>query len=112
MNRVHDWSGKYLVWPLHNFSDCDLRTTATYRNQKIGQPLVVKRCELPVEEGLKFPLKEEYDRINSQVYDPRFEDTDPKEDDDDPIGAPRVEKQEETKHEAAEERQSDDADES
>ena len=92
MHSVYNWSGKYLVWPLENLSEIDLRVTSTHRNQKVGDPIAVRRCELPVEGGLTFPLKEEYDRVNNSFLDPRFYDVEVKDDEEDPIGAPRLPK--------------------
>jgi len=49
---------------------------------------------LPVEAGLTFPLKEDYDRVNSGFLDPRFYDVEVKDDEEDPVGAPRLDKAE------------------
>ena len=39
--------------------------------------MTVRRCEVPVSDGLKFPLKIEYDRVNGDLFDPAFQAADP-----------------------------------
>jgi hypothetical protein len=72
--RLHPgyiWRGEYLVWELDSFQHSDLRTVATNHHQRVGIPHVTKVCSLPVE-GLIFPLKKDYDRVNMELVDPRI----------------------------------------
>ena len=77
MRNSFTWSGSYYVWDLKEFSNADLRTASTRHNQRLSSPQVVKRCELPVEEGICFPLKAEFDRINADLFDPLLAPQDP-----------------------------------
>jgi len=75
----YSWHGEYLVWELTSFRRADLWCSSTRHNQSnVGTPHVTRMCELPVD-GLTFPLKADYDRINTGHFDPRItvEDYDP-----------------------------------
>ena len=52
--------------------------SSRHHQSHVGTPHVTRVCELPVE-GLQFPLKADYDRINMGLFDPRItvEDYDP-----------------------------------
>ena len=39
--------------------------------------MIVRKCEVPVSDGLKFPLKPEYNRVNGDLFDPAFQALDP-----------------------------------
>ena len=70
MTNSHKWSGSYLAWDLRAFARCDLRQSSTWRNQKIGKPYESEKCQLPAEDGIVFPLKMEYKRINESLFGP------------------------------------------
>ena len=55
MKSSYEWDGYYKVWDLAVFTNCDLRACSTHKQQNVGNPQVVARCELPVGEGLVFP---------------------------------------------------------
>ena len=77
MTKATAWNKAYLVWDLMTFKGADLHVTTNWRQQYIGIPMIVRKCELPVEDGICFPLKAEYDRINGDLFDPAFQDHDP-----------------------------------
>ena len=54
MRSVTEWSKQYLVWDLSTFKNSDLRTSATYRHQRIGEAFLVGRCELPADRRIVF----------------------------------------------------------
>ncbi len=59
------FKGEYLVWDLKDFSrGADLSNMATNMGQRIYNPHVSVRCEL-YDGQLSFPLKSEYERVNS-----------------------------------------------
>ena len=66
-----------MVWDLDSFKSSDLRTCASHKHQKVGEPLVVGRCELPVTGGITFPLKSHYDTVNSDIFNPMLIEPDP-----------------------------------
>ena len=57
MTQATVWNKAYLVWDLMTFKGADLHVTTTWRQQRIGVPMVVRKCELPVEDGIKFPSR-------------------------------------------------------
>ena len=62
----YTWHGEYCVWDLNEFTMVDLSIKALpHRNlaKALSHPHITKRVELP-EEGIVFPLKAEYDRVN------------------------------------------------
>ena len=59
------------------FRGADLHASTTWRQQRIGVPMIVRKCEVPVSDGLKFPLKPEHNRVNGDVFDPAFQALDP-----------------------------------
>ncbi len=63
MRTVFEWGKAYLVWDVHSFKSSDLRTCASNEHQRVGEPLVVGRCELPVTGGITFPLQAHYDAV-------------------------------------------------
>ena len=58
------WSGKYLVWRLEDFVDMDLRQNSYAINQRQLLPCIVRELER-VEEGVIYPLKAKYERVNA-----------------------------------------------
>ena len=77
MNRATNWNKAYLVWDLMTFRGADLHVSTTWREQRIGIPMIVRKCEAPVADGLRFPLKVEYDRIIGDLFDPAFHEAEP-----------------------------------
>ena len=39
--------------------------------------MLARKCEAPVADGMRFPLKSEYDRVNGDLFDPAFHEADP-----------------------------------
>ena len=62
----YGWSGIYLAWRLEDFAGMDLRQNshAIARRQLI--PYVVRELEI-AEEGIVYPLKAEYERVNTTL---------------------------------------------
>ena len=77
MTNATVWNKAYRVWDLASFRGADLHALTNWRQQRIGVPMTVRRCEVPVADGLKFPLKLEYDRVNGDLFDPAFQSADP-----------------------------------
>ena len=77
MRTVFEWGKAYLIWDLDSFKSSDLRTCASNKHQRVGEPLVVGRCELPVTGGITFPLKAHYDAVNSDIFNPMLIEPDP-----------------------------------
>ena len=69
------------MWDLESFKSSDLRTYASHKQQKVGEPLVVGRCELPADGVINFPLKKHYDSVNLDIFNPLLIDRDPEEGD-------------------------------
>ena len=69
-----------MVWDLDSFRSSDLRTCATHKHQKVGEPLLVGRCELPVASGITIPLKAHYNDVNSDLFNPMLIEADPEAD--------------------------------
>jgi hypothetical protein len=67
----YDWKGEYLVWDRASFQHSDLRSVATHLHQRVGKPYVTRLCTLP-EVGITFPLKEHYEKVNADIFDPRI----------------------------------------
>ena len=65
------WKGEYLVWDRATFRHSDLRAHSTHLHQKISKPYVTRLCSLP-DKGVVFPLKEHYERINAELFDPKI----------------------------------------
>jgi hypothetical protein len=40
-------------------------------HQQVGKPFVTRACALP-EEGIVFPLKAHYEKVNAELFDPRI----------------------------------------
>ena len=76
MRSACEWGKSYRVWELRLFRNADLRTEATWEVQRVGEPSVVGRCELPADGLIKFPLKEHYDKVNVDVFNPLLIDDD------------------------------------
>ena len=57
------WSGIYNVWTLEEFVDVDLSTKSSTLSRRSRRPHKTKVVDLP-DEGMRFPLKSEYDRAN------------------------------------------------
>ena len=74
MRSVTDWSKQYLVWELTIFKNADLRTSATFRHQRIGERLLVGPCELPADRKIVCPLKSFYDQHNVDIFNPLLQD--------------------------------------
>ncbi len=77
MRSVHEWGKAYLVWDLDSFRSSDLRTCTSHKHQRIGIPLVIGRCELPVDGHITFPLKRHYDKVNVDIFNPLLIESDP-----------------------------------
>jgi hypothetical protein len=67
----YGWKGEYLVWDRASFQHSDLRSVAMHAHQNVGKPYVTRLCLMP-EAGITFPLKDQYERINADVFDPRI----------------------------------------
>ena len=63
-----------MVWDLNTFKNSDLRTSATYRHQRIGEAILVGRCELPADRRIVFPLKSFYDQCTVDIFNPLLQD--------------------------------------
>ena len=76
----YGWKGEYLVWDRASFQHSDLRSVSTHLHQRVGKPYVTRQCVLP-EAGISFPLKEHYEKVNADLFDPRItmEDYEPNE---------------------------------
>ena len=59
------------MWELNSFQKSGLRTVSTYWHQDVGVPHVTKVCHLLVA-GLSFPLKQDYEGVNMELFDPRI----------------------------------------
>ncbi|MFM7989628.1 MAG: hypothetical protein ACKPKO_60975, partial [Candidatus Fonsibacter sp.] len=58
------WSGIYIVWSLEEFAAMDLSThSSSSPSRRMRKPHQVKVVDLP-DEGIKCPLKSEYDCAN------------------------------------------------
>ena len=77
MRTVFEWGKGYKVWDLDSFKTSDLRTCASHKHQKVGEPLVVGRCEMPVNGQITFPLKVHYDSVNLDIFNPLLIEPDP-----------------------------------
>ena len=55
--------------------------------QRVGTPDVTRVCQWPVD-GLSFPLKKDYERVNRELFDPAIvnEDWDPERDANEHVG--------------------------
>ncbi len=60
----YTWHDEYLVWDLDELIDADLSKMATNIHQKLKKPHITKRCSL-FQDTLTFPLKQEYERLNT-----------------------------------------------
>ena len=60
----YTWTGQYRVWALEDFRDTDLSNFAGALSHQHRAMHKVKVVELP-QNGVFFPLKEEYDRIKN-----------------------------------------------
>ena len=45
-----EWGQAYAVWDLANFLHSDLRLCATYRNQRLGEPQIVRQCYMRLDD--------------------------------------------------------------
>ena len=65
----YKWRGEYYVWELMDFKNADLLITTTKHKQShVGSPHTTKVVCRP-EGDLKFPLKADYDRVNTSLFD-------------------------------------------
>ena len=71
MHSGYSWKGEYLVWDRASFRHSDLRTVSTSLNQRVGKLYVSRLC-IPPKAGVIFPLKEHYEKINAELFDPRI----------------------------------------
>ena len=60
------WSGIYMVWSLDEFIHIDLSVKESGLSRRQRKPHKIKAIDLP-DEGIVFPLKSEYDRINHSL---------------------------------------------
>ena len=63
-----------MVWDLHTFKHADLRGASNCKQQNVGIPHTTKVCHMPPE-GLVFPLKDKYDKINRDIFNPLLNDS-------------------------------------
>ena len=77
MRTVFEWGKGYKVWDLESFKTSDLRTCASHKHQRVGEPLVVGRCEIPANGTITFPLKAHYDSVNLDIFNPLLIEPDP-----------------------------------
>ena len=57
MRDAVTWGKAYRVWDLDALRGADLHAGTTNRLQRVPVPQMVSRCQLPVEEGVVFPIK-------------------------------------------------------
>ena len=71
LHSGYGWKDEYLVWDQASFKHSDLRSVSTHLHQQVGKPFVTRVCTLP-EDGIVFPLKAHYEKVNAELFDPRI----------------------------------------
>ena len=66
MTLGYGWSGIYLVWKLEDFTNVELRQKSHVINRRLLLQHIVRELE-QIEEGIVYPLKAEYERVNNTL---------------------------------------------
>ena len=61
-----NWRREYLAWPLADFKDADLSIDCEMVPRQLREPIVAERILL-VADKITFPLKNEYERVNTTL---------------------------------------------
>ena len=66
MTPGYGWSGIYLVWKLEDFTNVEWRQNSHVINIMLLLQHIVRELE-QIEEGIVYPLKAEYERVNNTL---------------------------------------------